>query len=276
MSRVSFLDPRRATSMGGGGGGPGPLLGSYVDAHMDDVSCVRFGNAVGGGGGRTVLASTSEDGLIVVHDPTMPTEERALISVLNVGSPVRRAGFFGPGGEGIYALTRSETMSAYHWDSGQKVRDVGGGAGLRRTLSDAVKFSSSMSMSMSIIWWDARGPPFLRRRCLLGNSDGDGYLFRVDADLITPLVHLKGGHTGCIRDFGWIDGGGGGRRLVTGGGRCQAVRMGPLRGHAGVVVGGRPAADVRVPRGAPPTISAAEGEEEIRLLLNTDVYRARV
>ena len=115
------------------------------------MSCVRFGNAVGGGGGRTVLASTSEDGLIVVHDPTMPTEERALISVLNVGSPVRRAGFFGPGGEGIYALTRSETMSAYHWDSGQKVRDVGGGAGLRRTLSDAVKFSSSsMSMSMSM------------------------------------------------------------------------------------------------------------------------------
>mmetsp|Transcript_32404 Transcript_32404/g.68992 ORF Transcript_32404/g.68992 Transcript_32404/m.68992 type:complete len:153 (+) Transcript_32404:213-671(+) len=54
---------------------------------------------------------------------------------------------------------------------------------------------------------------------LAGNSRGDGYLFRMDADRITPVAHLKGGHRGCIRDFCWIDGGGGGnsRRLVTGG-----------------------------------------------------------
>ena len=55
---------------------------------------------------------------------------------------------------------------------------------------------------------------------LAGNSDGDGYLFRVDVDRIAPLAHLRGGHRGCIRDFGWIhddDEGGGGWRLVTGG-----------------------------------------------------------
>ena len=142
-SKVSFFDFRRAT-----GGGPscrgGALLGSYVDAHTDDVTCVRFETVTttgggGGGGSKTVLASASEDGLVAVHDPSEPDEGGALVSVLNVGSPVRRVGFFGPGNGGLWALTGNETMCAYHWDSGQKVCDVGGGggAGLRRALSDA-------------------------------------------------------------------------------------------------------------------------------------------
>jgi len=64
-----------------------------------------------------VLASASEDGLVVLHDPPALTEKNALLSVVNVGSPVRRIGFFGPGYEGLYALTRNETMGCYHWDS---------------------------------------------------------------------------------------------------------------------------------------------------------------
>ena len=67
------------------------------------------------------------------------TEENALLSVVNVGSPVQRIGFYGPGYEGLYALTRNEMIGCYHWDSGQKVCDVGGGGmGLRSVLSDAV------------------------------------------------------------------------------------------------------------------------------------------
>lgn len=85
---------------------------------------------------------------------------------------------------------------------------------------------------------------------LAGNSDGDGYLFRVDADLITPLVHLKGGHRGCIRDFGWIDGGGGGRRLVTGGEDARLCEWDLSENdHADVVGGGASGGRARSARG---------------------------
>jgi WD40 repeat protein len=47
---------------------------------------------------------------------------------------------------------------------------------------------------------------------IAGNSQGDGYIFRVDANQISPIAHLKGGHKGCIRDFCWSNG-----KLITGG-----------------------------------------------------------
>ena len=57
-------------------------------------------------------------------------------------------------------------------------------------------------------------------RLLAGNSKGNGYLFQINVDTITPLMHLKGGHRGCIRNFSWVDDTddvGEGMRLVTGG-----------------------------------------------------------
>ena len=102
------------------------------------------------GGGRMVLTSASKDGLVVLHDPSALTEENALLSVVNFGSPVRRIGFFGLGYEGLYALTGNETMGCYHWDSGQKVCDVGGGGmGLRRALSDAVSSGGVTVIALS-------------------------------------------------------------------------------------------------------------------------------
>ena len=47
---------------------------------------------------------------------------------------------------------------------------------------------------------------------LAGNNQGDGYIFRMDVNQITPVMHLKGGHRGCIRDFCWSS-----NRLITGG-----------------------------------------------------------
>ena len=60
---------------------------------------------------------------------------------------------------------------------------------------------------------DATSSVSLAFYVIAGNSNGDGYVYRVDANKITPLVHLKGGHRGCIRDFCWSNDG----RLVTGG-----------------------------------------------------------
>lgn len=265
-ARISFFDLRCASSSAASASfdRSGALLASYVDAHTEEVTKVCFQTTTKSTtpssveGEKTVLASASEDGLIALHDPSQPTEEAALLSVLNIGIPTRNIGFFGPHYEGLYALTGSESMSVHHWDSGQRICEVGGGMGLRDVLSDAVvrimgeNDSDSMSRmnsedGNSVIeylvgcTWAPQVPSssssssfpnassFPALHLLAGNSDGDGYLFQVDADRITPLMHLKGGHKGCIRDFSWVerhdgnnynscgDGGRGGRLLVTGG-----------------------------------------------------------
>ncbi|KAL7433577.1 hypothetical protein ACHAXH_004989 [Discostella pseudostelligera] len=221
-ARISFFDLRYASSTTNNDQcRSGALLASYVDAHTEEVTKVRFQTTTTSSsssytttktssveGERTILASASEDGLIAIHDPSQPTEDAALLSVLNIGIPTRNIGFFGPNYEGIYALTGSESMSVHHWDSGQRI-------------------------------------------C---NSDGDGYLFQVDADRITPLMHLKGGHKGCIRDFSWMEcsnnGGDGmnGRVLVTGGEDARLCQW-DVYGTTGVDCGGRDSIHHRGSRG---------------------------
>lgn len=226
-ARVSFLDLRYTS----GTNPTGALMGSYVDAHTEEVTQVKF-QTVSNASGQTkiVLATASEDGLLSIYDPSQPSEDAALLSTLNIGAPLRHIGFFGPKYEGICALTGNETMSVWHWDSAQKVSDVGG-LGLRELLSDAVGKSglggggSSVEYLVGCTWVNAncdqatpQSPSDPKALHLLaGNSEGDGYLFRMDADQITPLAHLQGGHRGCIRDFCWVDNGKGGQRLVTGG-----------------------------------------------------------
>ena len=226
-ARVSFLDLRYTS----GTNPTGALMGSYVDAHTEEVTQVEFQSVSNASGQvKTVLATASEDGLVSVYDPSQPSEDAALLSTLNIGAPLRRIGFFGPSYEGIYALTGNETMSVWHWDSAQKVSDVGG-IGLRGLLSDAVDKSgfgadgNPVEYLVGSTWasancdQDSQPSPSQSKalHLLAGNSTGEGYLFRMDADQITPLVHLKGGHRGCIRDFCWVDNGRGGLRLVTGG-----------------------------------------------------------
>lgn len=231
-ARVSFFDLRP----GGDGTPSGSLMGSYVDAHTEGVNAVRFGEVSDPrdpSTTRTVLASAGEDGLAVIHDPSAPGEEEALVSVLNAGAPLRRVDFFGPSMEGLCCLTGNETASVHAWDAAQTVSDLGG-AGLRRALSDAADAASGAvgragsdggggggEMSVEYLvgcTWTSLPPGGDRALHLLGgNSRGDGYLFRVDADRITPALHLRGGHAGCIRDFCWIAAPDGGRRLVTGG-----------------------------------------------------------
>lgn len=221
-ARVSFFDLRHSAP---GGRPTGALMGSYVDAHTEEVTRVRFQPLAGGG---TVLATAAEDGLIAVHDPSKPSEEEALVSVLNVGAPLRDVGFFGPALEGAYALTGSETLSVHHWDSAQRLSDAGG-AGLRGLLSAAVagagtkEDGAAVEYLVGCTWAPVAAPgapgapataaePALH--LLAGNARGDGFLFRLDADRIAPVLHLAGGHRGPIRDFCWLEEG---RRLLTGG-----------------------------------------------------------
>eukprot|EP00956_Cyclotella_meneghiniana_P026099 scaffold55666_cov43-Cyclotella_meneghiniana.AAC.2 len=244
-SRIAFFDLRYTTTScntNNNNYASPKWMGSYQDAHTDDVTRVRFqtvSTTSQSNSQKVVLASASEDGLLTIHDPSQSTEEAALLSVMNIGSPIRHIGFFGPQYEGVCALTGNETMSVWHWDSAQRISDCGGD-GLRGMLSDAVvgvgnydNHTASASSSESYggknlveylvgCRWtnlpdhgskDTTSSVSPALYVIAGNSNGDGYVYRVDANQITPLVHLKGGHRGCIRDFCWSNDG----RLVTGG-----------------------------------------------------------
>lgn len=216
-ARISFFDFRYTSGNAPGG----QWMGNYVDAHTDEVTRVRFQTVSDPTSQqqKTVLATASEDGLLSIHDPSQPSEEAALVSVLNIGSPLRDIGFFGPSYEGVYALTGNETMSVWHWDSAQKISDCGGHE-LRGLLTNAVVANHAANSEVDAVEYlvgcewktipDSTSAPALH--LIAGNSLGDGYMFRVDANQITPVAQLKGGHKGCIRDFCWSTG-----RMITGG-----------------------------------------------------------
>ena len=171
QARISFFDLRRRTSSSSSSSTAAALLGNYVDAHTDDVTCVKFqtipsasssgidssNTNTAAATATTVLATASEDGLINIYNPSASTEETALLSVINVNCPIRNMTFFGPNYQGLAVLTGNESMICYHWDSGQLICNVGNGGGgigggmggLRKVLSDTIRLSNNSSSSSS-------------------------------------------------------------------------------------------------------------------------------
>ena len=190
---VHFFDLRSlggASSPTDGNRNPN-LLGTYEDAHTEEVTRVRFQPTSDLSGATTnTLVTAGEDGLVNIFDTSKPNEEEALSSVLNVGTPLRDVGFFGPSGEGLYCLTGSETMSVWHHDSAQRICDFGDVRG---------QLGSSAGMSIDYLvgcHWDGQALSLLA-----GNSDGGAAIYRVDAGSIALSHTLVGGHRGCVRGF---------------------------------------------------------------------------
>lgn len=165
----------------------GSLLGTYQDAHTEEVTRVRFQTAQ-----SSILVSASEDGLACIFDTSKPSEEAALSSVLNVQSPLRRVGFFGPSLEGVYCLTGSETLSVWHSDSAQRICDFG--ADVRQQLSTLV--GGGAVDYLVDCKWDTRQNQL---SLLAGNHDGKTYMYRVDAGVLSLSHSLQGGHRGDVR-----------------------------------------------------------------------------
>jgi len=195
---IHFYDLRNATTTGGGAaaGAVAEPLGSYVDAHTDEVTRVRFQpNSHDPSTTTPLLVSASEDGLVCVHDTSQPSEEMALKSVLNVQSPLREVGFFGPSMEGVYCLTGSETISVWHHESAQPLFQFGDN--VRDVLSGMMGGGMAPIQYLVGCFWDG-----LDLNLVAGDGKGDCGVFRVDAGGSMNLRRvLSGGHVGCVRAF---------------------------------------------------------------------------
>mmetsp|Transcript_23565 Transcript_23565/g.33061 ORF Transcript_23565/g.33061 Transcript_23565/m.33061 type:complete len:388 (-) Transcript_23565:121-1284(-) len=183
-AKIHFCDVRQ-----------GGILGSYVDAHTEEVTRVRFQPDSQDSSATTpLLVSASEDGLACTFDTSQASEEAALKSVLNVQTPLREVGFFGPSYEGLYCLTGSESMSVWHHDSAQRICDFG--LDLRSKLSQAAGgFGVDYLVNCH---WDTHQNQL---SLLAGSSTGDAALYKVDAGALSVLSILRGGHRGCVRSW---------------------------------------------------------------------------
>jgi len=169
-------------------------LGSYVDSHTDDVTKVRFQPMSRDGGHEdttSLIVTASEDGLACIFDTSQPLEEEALQSVMNIGSPLRDVGFFGPSMEGLFCLTGSETMSVWHHDSALKICDFGD---VRNHLSN-IAGGVPIHYLVGCTWMDHE------LNLLAGNTEGECVLYKVDAGSISLKRMLMGGHKASIRSF---------------------------------------------------------------------------
>ena len=93
---------------------PQNTLESYEYIHTDIITQLQFTPY-----DPTLLASSSEDGLICIHDTKSVHEDDVTISTMNTDCPVRKFGFFGTTYEGIYSLSTVETMTLWHSPSAQ-------------------------------------------------------------------------------------------------------------------------------------------------------------
>lgn len=216
QAAIHFFDLRQSNQ----------VVGSYINSHTNnEITKVRFqqpsvnafttntNNASSTTTTSPWLVSAGEDGLACIFDTSQPTEEAALKSILNVESPIRQIGFFGPNLEGIYCLTGSETISLWSWDTAQCIMTD---HNIRSTLGGVDYLVNA--------WWDC-GKQELQ--LIAGCSNGDTCLTTLDPrtlpsqaqpqqqpqqsfqpqqqqPMTTPwkTTHIMaGGHRGIVRDW---------------------------------------------------------------------------
>ncbi|CAJ1946831.1 unnamed protein product [Cylindrotheca closterium] len=188
--KIHFLDVRS-----------GRMLGTYENGHTNEVTQCCFQQTLSSSDGTSIttptLISTCEDGLICLYDTTKPSEELALENIINVQSPVREAGFFGPRSDGIYCLTGDESLKLYNASSSICRKDSG--HQLRNLLSQQMQTHLGTACPMEYLVdcsWDSSTNQLL---LLAGSATGNAGVFQVGENDIAPVYHLGGGHQGVIR-----------------------------------------------------------------------------
>jgi WD repeat-containing protein 89 len=182
---IHFVDLRKMISPSGST----LLLGSYVNSHHDAITMVEFHPDK-----RSILMSAGEDGLMCIYNTTQPSEEQAIETVINTGSPCRKARFCG---SNIFCFSGSETASMWDWNTGIRVND-GGNFHLRDNLSAIATMPINYLIDAQ---WD---PDNLHLSICAGNYDGNVAIFSYDDQHNNNVPWevsdlLIGGHQGMIR-----------------------------------------------------------------------------
>ncbi|RUP52008.1 LOW QUALITY PROTEIN: hypothetical protein BC936DRAFT_143594, partial [Jimgerdemannia flammicorona] len=133
------------------------VLSEFVESHSEDVTQIHFHPAK-----SHTLLSASVDGLVCIYDVTLFDEDEALVAVVNSGSSVSKAGFFGPDAEYLYCLTHIETFSLHTatenmvlWGL-EKIED---GEDAHRVYNVILSHRSSLKATLSVTLATSAAPP---------------------------------------------------------------------------------------------------------------------
>ena len=151
----------------------------------------------------------------------------AVVSILNTECPVRKFGYFGPTGEGIYALSTVESASFWHYPSSQRVASF---PDIRATMGVDYLVDCFTTPTVS----DPEDKLYL----LGGTYTGNAIITCVEPSGLSGASHMSAAHSATIRCCCPLPGG----RLVTGGedARLSSWRQAPPAAVGeGVEVGGR-------------------------------------
>ncbi|KAI8093394.1 WD40-repeat-containing domain protein [Halteromyces radiatus] len=160
------------------------LIHKFEESHGDDVTEIQCHPTI-----PSQLISSSTDGLINSYDVSEFDEEEALLAVVNSGSSVNKAGYFGPNAEYLYCLTHLETFSI-HTIEGDLMCDYG-----QLKQLDGVDYAI-----------DCNYDPISQRLYLeTGNNNGSSLIFHVNIDelQLCQTLHAPGGHTDVVRSIYW-------------------------------------------------------------------------
>ncbi|KAI8376186.1 WD40-repeat-containing domain protein [Radiomyces spectabilis] len=173
QAEIAFFDTRQSS-----------LLHTFVDSHSDDVTEIQCHPTI-----PSQFVSCSTDGLVNNYDVTDFDEEEALISVVNSGSSVNKAGYFGPNAEYLYCLTHIETFSL-HTLEGDLICDYGD---VREIGVTNVNYAIDCS-------YDADAQRFY---LMTGSLTGQVQLFHVNIGQLQLCQTLEGAHSDIVRSLYW-------------------------------------------------------------------------
>mmetsp|Transcript_52758 Transcript_52758/g.67651 ORF Transcript_52758/g.67651 Transcript_52758/m.67651 type:complete len:372 (+) Transcript_52758:48-1163(+) len=164
-------------------------IGFYSDNHTDIVTQVCFNN------GGAEVATGSEDGLVCIYDTTQAKAEDSVQAVINADCAIRKIGFFAPGGEGMYVLTGSETLSLWHKNSAQCINPQ---------HQDARHLLSTSNVNVDYLV-DCHYNP-TSEKLLLTAADWNGVtsISEVTNSSVLPLASLTSGHRSMVRSSMFI------------------------------------------------------------------------
>lgn len=154
-------------------------LGEYADTHSDLITALNFSSTQ-----SSILASAGEDGLLCVYNTSTAANDDAIISIMNTDNSVRSLGYFGPGREGIYTISNTETMSMWHYESAQRIAHF-------PTIRDVI----AVDYLIDCVYQQNQETLYL----VAGQFDGKGVVAKVEPTECVVVGYLENGHAGSIR-----------------------------------------------------------------------------
>ncbi|CAG8756761.1 8591_t:CDS:2 [Dentiscutata erythropus] len=96
------------------------VAAEFIESHNDDITQLQFHPT-----SDSHFISGSTDGLICSFEVKNFNEDDELIGVINSGSSINKAGYFGPSAEYVYCLTHTETFSLWGLSDINLLCDIG-------------------------------------------------------------------------------------------------------------------------------------------------------